>query len=186
MNHRSIFGLLTCVCFFMGCKDDVLPKPKAMLRLEYSEAATKQLELDCNYQFEYNQLASIEVKDNCSITLDYPIMKGSIFITYKQVEGNIEKLLIDAQKLSYEHVVKADDIRPKEFRNAKDKVYGMFYEVKGDAASQSQFYVTDSIRHFVTGSLYFHAKPNYDSIYPAAVYLQKDILRIMETLQWKE
>jgi gliding motility-associated lipoprotein GldD len=62
----------------------------------------------------------------------------------------------------------------------------MFYEVRGNAASQAQFYVTDSTSHFVTGSLYFYARPNYDSIYPAAVYLQKDIRSIMESLRWKK
>ncbi len=39
--------------------------------------------------------------------------------------------------------------------------------------------------HFLSGSLYFYAKPNYDSIYPAAEYLKKDIKRIMESLEWK-
>ena len=73
----------------------------------------------------------------------------------------------------------------KAFINAEKKVYGMFYEVSGNAASQSQFYVTDSINHFVTGSLYFYAKPNYDSILPAAIYLQNDIRKIMESLEWK-
>ena len=61
----------------------------------------------------------------------------------------------------------------------------MFYEITGNAASQSQFYVTDSTEHFLTGSLYFYAKPNYDSIYPAAIYLQQDIRQIMESLEWK-
>jgi gliding motility-associated lipoprotein GldD len=60
----------------------------------------------------------------------------------------------------------------------------MFYEVQGNAASQAQFYVTDSTDHFVTGSLYFLARPNYDSIYPAAIYLQQDIRKIMESLKW--
>ena len=82
-------------------------------------------------------------------------------------------------------MVKADNILEQPFVNRDDRVYGMFYEVRGNAASQAQFYVTDSTEHFVTGSLYFYAKPNYDSIYPAAVYLQKDIRKIMETLKWK-
>ena len=64
-------------------------------------------------------------------------------------------------------------------------MYGAFAEVKGNVASPAQFYVTDSVNHFLTGSLYFYAKPNYDSILPAANYLQKDIKRIMETLVWK-
>ena len=98
----------------------------------------------------------------------------------------MDKLLSDAQKLSYEHVVKADGIYEEPVVNEPNEVYGMYYEVKGDAASQSQFYVTDSTRHFVTGSLYFYAKPNYDSILPAAVYVQQDIRNIITSLRWKE
>ena len=61
----------------------------------------------------------------------------------------------------------------------------MFYMINGDAATQSQFYVTDSINHFISGALYFESKPNFDSIYPAVVYLRNDIRRIMETIDWK-
>jgi len=57
--------------------------------------------------------------------------------------------------------------------------------VIGNAASQYQFFLTDSIDHFLVGSLYFYAQPNFDSIYPAAVYLEKDIVHLMETLKWK-
>ena len=118
--------------------------------------------------------------------LDYPRMKGAIFINYRKIENNLDKLLSDAQRLSYEHAVKADGISEQPFVNMDNKVYGMFFEVVGDAASQAQFYATDSTDHFVTGSLYFYARPNYDSIYPAAAYLQNDIRMIMESLRWKE
>ncbi|NAS12620.1 gliding motility lipoprotein GldD [Poritiphilus flavus] len=173
-------GLLWCA---LSCKDEALPKPKAMLRLEYPEVQTNRANVD-RFNFEYNTIAQIKEENDGSLTIDYPSLKGAVFITYKEVDGNLDKLLSDAQKLSYEHVVKADNILEQPFVNNEDRVYGMFYEVKGDAASQAQFYATDSIRNFVTGSLYFYAKPNYDSIYPAAVYLQKDIRRVMETLRW--
>lgn len=175
------------VIFFVllnSCQEKVQPKPKAMLRLEYPAATSEILETD-DFTFEHSVSAQIKNKKNSSLTLEYPAMKGAIFITYKPVEGNINSLLSDAQKLSYEHVSKADAIDPKEFYNEGEKVYGMFYEVKGDAASQAQFYATDSTKHFLAGSLYFSVKPNYDSIYPAAVYLQKEIRGIMETLKWK-
>jgi gliding motility-associated lipoprotein GldD len=61
----------------------------------------------------------------------------------------------------------------------------MFYQVGGNAATNAQFYLTDSIHHFVTGSMYFYAKPNFDSILPAADYVKKDIRHIMETMKWK-
>lgn len=172
------------VLFLGGCKDDVLPKPKAQLRLEYPKATQGILETD-NFSFQYNNEANIIDNQGSKLTLDYPEMKGSIFITFKKVDNNLENLLIDARKLSYDHAVVADGIAPSEFINHDTKVYGAFYEVIGNAASQAQFYVTDSTEHFLTGSLYFYTKPNYDSIYPAAAYLQEDIKRIMETLQWK-
>lgn len=176
---------IVLVVSLISCKEEVLPKPRAMLRLEYPQGDRNILELDCPFVFEYNRIAELEAKQNCDLILDYKDMKGSIFISYKPVEGNLEALLTDAQRLSYEHVVKADNILEQPFVNPDDEVYGMFYEVKGDAASQAQFYVTDSTEHFVTGSLYFYAKPNYDSILPAAVYLQRDIRNIMESLKWK-
>ena len=36
------------------------------------------------------------------------------------------------------------------------------------------------------GALYFNTKPNYDSLLPAVAHIKKDILRLMETLQWKD
>ena len=172
------------VMLAVSCKEDTLPKPKAMLRLEYPHAETTSVSAD-QFEFEANTEAKLKFDGNQGVTIDYPNMKGAIFLTHKKIEGNLKQLLSDAQKFSYEHTVKADNILEQPFLNSENKVYGMFYEVKGNAASQSQFYVTDSVQHFVTGSLYFYAKPNYDSILPAAVYLQKDIRRIMETLRWK-
>ncbi|MEA1787221.1 gliding motility lipoprotein GldD [Arenibacter sp. GZD96] len=180
-KYTTLFVVL--FLFLQGCKENILPKPKAMLRLEYPEAETNSLQT-AYFSFNYNTLAKVNKKGNTSLTLDYPSLKGSIFINYKVVDGNLNGLLSDAQKFSYEHVIKADNIVEQPFINPEQKVYGMYYEVKGDAASQSQFYVTDSTSHFVTGSLYFYAKPNYDSILPVAAYLQNDIRSIMETLQW--
>lgn len=170
--------------FMVGCNDEVVPKPKAQLRLEYTRPEREALQME-KFTFDYNSSALLREKKSNSLTLEYPEMKGEIFINYKPVENNLERLLADAQKFSYEHSVKADGILEQPFINDKDKVFGMFYEVSGNAASQAQFYVTDSTEHFVTGSLYFYTKPNYDSIYPAAVYLRKDIRTIMETLKWK-
>lgn len=180
---------LTSICLLLllgSCGDNVLPKPKAMLRLQYPEGEYLNFEGDCSYAFEINQLAEPKSDRGCSMVLNYPAIKGAIYITYKPVENNnLKNLLIDAQRLSYEHVVKADNIIEQPFIDQDKRVFGMFYEVRGNAASQSQFYATDSTRHFVTGSLYFHAKPNYDSIYPAAMYLQQDIRRIIESLEWR-
>ena len=184
MLLKRVVLLLLVGLICLSCKEEVLPKPKAMLRLDYENPRSASYSTDI-FEFNINQLASVERTNENSITINYPSMNGSIFMTYKEVDDNLEQLLTDAQKLSYEHVIKADNIVEQPFVNNEERVFGMYYEVTGDAASQAQFYVTDSINHFVTGSLYFYAKPNYDSIYPAAIYLQKDIRQIMETLKWE-
>lgn len=176
--------------FLIGCGDDPLPKPKGYLRLEFPDATYQKTNTPLPFSFDKNELAkpisSLKSTEKAyGVDVEYPTLKGTIYLTYKKVNNNLDSLLRDAQNLTQKHTIKADEIKPKEYLNDERKVYGMLYEIGGDAASQSQFYVTDSINHFLSGSLYFYAKPNYDSIYPAAEYLKKDIKRIMETVRWK-
>jgi gliding motility-associated lipoprotein GldD len=64
-------------------------------------------------------------------------------------------------------------------------VYGTLFRVVGEAASQVQFFLTDSTDHFLVGSLYFYTRPNYDSLMPAAQYVENDLMRLMESFEWK-
>jgi len=187
-NLDSIIGMVFMVLgllLFTACKDDVFPKPASHLRLDYPVAKYVDFENQCPFSFEMNSNAVIKGEKDCGFTISYPKMKATIYLTYKPVNNNINFLLKDAQKLTYEHVIKADDILEQPYLNLTKKVYGMFYRVDGNAATNSQFYVTDSTKHFVTGSVYFYAKPNFDSIMPAASYVRNDMQRLMETLKWK-
>jgi len=192
MRHLIIF-LLTFV-LLTSCGNDPIPKPKGYLRLEYPQADYKMYNQDLPFAFNRNMQSDTiiykplqdDVK-SFGLNIEYKKLKGTIYLTYKAIDGKerLVKYLKNAQNFTQEHTKKADAIEEVVWENPVNKVYGMFYEVGGNAASQSQFYITDSINHFLTGSLYFYAKPNYDSILPAANYLQKDIKRIMESVQWK-
>jgi gliding motility-associated lipoprotein GldD len=184
-HKKSFFFSIPILFLVISCKNDVLPKPASQLRLDYPMADYTQFSNACPFVFDVNSNAFVEEDKNCGYSIHYKKMKATIYLTYKPVNGNIEKLLRDAQKLTYEHVIKADDITEQPFMNRNDKVYGMFYQVNGNAATNAQFYATDSIAHFVTGSVYFYAKPNYDSIMPATTYIKNDMQRMMETLRWK-
>lgn len=181
----AIIVLFMITLTVFSCKDDVVPKPASYLRLDYAEAKYVNFENQCPFAFEMNADAVIKGEENCGFTILYPKMKATIYLTYKPVNGDINKLLRDAQKLTYEHVIKADDILEQPYLNPDKKLYGMFYQVDGNAATNSQFYITDSIKHFVTGSVYFYAKPNFDSIMPAASYIKNDMQHLMETIKWK-
>ncbi len=101
------------------------------------------------------------------------------------VENNLNELFLEAEKLTFNHTIKADGISSIPYTNKENKVYGSIFEVTGNAASPIQFHVTDSTNHFITGAVYFDVQPNYDSIRPAINYLQNDIISMIESLEWK-
>lgn len=172
----------------ISCGDEVQPKPGAYLALEYPRPEYEPLKISCPYSFEKNQLATIKPargRQECWMNLEYDDLKGTIFITYQPVRNNLDSLLTDAQKLPLQHTIKADAIEGSVYTNDFHRTYGMFYQVSGNAASQAQFYLTDSLNHFLTGSVYFEAQPNFDSILPAAAYLKRDIRHLMETVEWQ-
>ena len=186
---KNIFPFFLCLIFLTSCGEETIPKPKAHLALEYPEAKYTFFSPNCPFGFEINRISianPAKGSNPCWINLDYKSINATVFITYQRVNGNIDSLLMDAQRLPLQHTIKADFIEGDIYTNTSNKTYGMFYEVDGDAASQAQFYVTDSVKHFMTGSLYFNKKPNFDSIMPAAAYLKKDMKHLMETLQWRE
>jgi len=185
MKHYCSIIALFSLGALVSCKEDATPKPDGFLSLEYPEAKYESYTHgNCGFKFEKNTSTSIVPEENCAFKIDYPKMKASIYINYRPVQNNLDMLLKDAQKLTYNHTIKADDIQESIFEHPEKKVYGMFYRVIGDAATNVQFYATDSTKNFVVGTLYFYAKPNFDSIYPATKYIENDMKAIMESLEW--
>ncbi len=187
MKTKSFFFLtLSAIFILASCKDEVLVKPSAKLRLDYSNPEYKIEDMGCPFTFEMNQNARMVKKKGCDININYPEMKATLYMTYRDItNNNLDSLLRDAQKLAYDHTIKANSIPAYPFVNPDDNVYGMFYMINGNAATQAEFYVTDSINHFLNGALYFEARPNFDSIYPAVIYLREDIRKLMETIRWQ-
>ncbi|MFI1772915.1 gliding motility lipoprotein GldD [Thalassobellus citreus] len=189
------FCILLIIVSFFSCEEDYMPKPKAFLRLDYPQAKYVEDNLELPFTFETNLLAtkisSKQVKvatGGYGLNIEYPLLKATLFLTYKPIGSNNRNLrnyIRDAQNFTQKHMIKADEIPVFPYKNKERKVYGQFSQVIGDVASPAQFYVTDSVSHFVTGSLYFNVKTKYDSIFPATNYLEKDIQHIMETIKWK-
>jgi len=173
------------VLLFSSCNEETLPKPKAYLRLAYEKSDYHKMKSDCPYIFEISNKANANYNEECWVNVEYPKLKASLNITYRVVENNLNELLQESEKLTYKHVIKADDISTQPYHNFENKKYGKLLEVTGDAASPLQFYLTDSTQHFITGALYFNVQPNYDSILPAVKHIENDIKHLMETLEWQ-
>lgn len=98
--------------------------------------------------------------------------------------NNFDKLREDAYKLTYKHAYKATSIEDSLMQTPLG-VHGVFFSVGGNAATSKQFFVSDSLKHFLRGALYFDAAPNEDSLSIVNQFLQEDMKHLINTLQWK-
>ena len=192
MNWNSVPKLIAIVLFIgmnfflSSCKEDVYPKPKSYLHLAYPVTEYQQFKNDCPYSFAISNESYIEFEQGCKARIIYPKLNANVHITYRRVHNNLKEILAEADRLTTKHTVKADVIIPYPFENREKNVYGVLFEVQGQSASNVQFHLTDSSKHVITAALYFKVKPNYDSIYPAVDYIKNDMMKMMETFEWKE
>ncbi len=178
--------LFSCLLLVFSCTKETFPKPTAYLSLTRAEVIYKTTDSNCPFEFEIPKTAKILVNNKCWLKIKYPKLKATVDITYRPITNNLRELLIESEKLTTKHTVKADRISISPlFENTKEKVYGKISDVIGNAASPLQFQITDSINHFITGAVYFNVQPNYDSIYPAIRFIEKDLKHLIETTKWK-
>lgn len=182
---KNIF-LILLSSILICCGKEPLPKPTGELRLEYPVAKYQRFNAGCPFEFEYSDFSKVEDgKKSCWYYINYPTMKAKVFITYFPINNDFQEHVKEAEKLVYEHTIKASSIDTKSFSYPERKVYGNFYELQGQSASNIQFYATDSTRHFVTANLYFNSRPKPDSLGPAVEYIKKDMLHMIDTFKWK-
>lgn len=172
------------------CRPHYTPRPAGYLRIDFPEKVYQTYNSICPYTFEYPLYGKIrtdtgKIAEPCWINIEFPQFGGKIHISYKTVKNNVTSFIEDSRTLAYKHTVKADAIRETLYTDDERKVYGLLYEIRGDAASSVQFYLTDSTRHFLRGSLYFNVQPNADSLAPVIDFFLEDIMHLVETLEWK-
>ena len=173
-----------------GCQRTYSPKPEGYLRIDFPEKAYRLFDSACPYSFEVPVYAYVvpdtdRFSEPYWVNIDFPRFDGKIHISYKKVRNNLDRYTEDSRTLAYKHSIKADAIKETLYGNDSSHVYGILYEIKGNAASSLQFFVTDSTRNFLRGSLYFNVQPNKDSLAPVISFFREDIINLMETVRWK-
>ncbi|MBL7930161.1 MAG: gliding motility lipoprotein GldD [Bacteroidia bacterium] len=180
--------LFVFVLFVSACDEPLIPKPKGYFRIDLPEHAYRAAEFgNCPFRFEIPAYAEIlpdtnRLSEPCWWYLVFPGFKAALYISYKPIKDNLYRLIEDAHSLAYSHAVKANEINQRKILIGKNG--GLMYEIGGNAASPLQFYVTDSVNHFLRGSLYFNALPNADSVSPVTRFLKTDIEYMVQTLKW--
>ena len=194
-----LFGiaLLPILLLWFSCgSDGEIPTPKQLsyFRIELPEKKYELFRDSCPFEFEYPASYALVLNDSdktaepCWKNIVFPRFKAELNLSYKSIQNNpetLKKCLEDAWMLASRHQVKASGMPETPVLRDSARVYGLIFEIEGNAASSLQFYVTDSTNHFLRGALYFFARPNYDSLSPVIGFLKKDMERMINTLKWR-
>jgi gliding motility-associated lipoprotein GldD len=173
-----------------ACDGPHIPKPRAQLRIDLPEHEYRDSSAPCPFQTQVSAFSQEILRKNdganCWIDLRYPKQNATLHLTYKPVHDDLKILLEEAHGLTYEHHIIADGIGSRNFVDTLTHVNGTLYEVSGEVASNTQFYLTDSTKHFLRGALYFNCAPNEDSLAPVTAFIREDVVRFIEALEWRD
>ena len=174
------------VLFFFGCQHQV-PKPHAALALNYPAAQYNDLEPNaCAYRFKYNVVSTPVQLSSCSTTLDYPLLKAKVYVTYFDLSNtSLDTLFMDFEKRLKIFGKGTQRINESTFEDKEKDVLGSCVTLIGDSPSNLHFFATDTKGHFISGSLLFFTAPNYDSLAPSIGYIRNDVQKMLETLRWQ-
>jgi gliding motility-associated lipoprotein GldD len=198
LKRSSLFALIVIFSICSSCRDVVIPRPKGYFRIDLPEKKYIQFDYQSDHSnsipftFEYPVYGNLSfTSDNRKepgwFNIEFPQYKARIYLTYKDINNNFDGLMEQTYKMNVKnHISKADAIDEKVFNNHDENVYGIMYDLKGNTASAVQFYVTDSIRHYLRGSLYFAAEPDADSLGPVIGFFRDDIIHLIETIKWNK
>lgn len=194
MKTRFFLGALI-VYLLAACNSEYTIKKRGFFKIDFPPHQYQLFDQPgYPYTFEYPVYAKV-VKDTTFfegkpendywINVDFARFNGKIYISYKEIGKNdLNKLINDAFQLTYKHTTKATEITDSAMRTARG-ISGVYFNVGGNAATAKQFFVTDSVKHFLRGALYFDATPNEDSLGVVYDFLQTDMKHLINTLQWK-
>ncbi|MEO7535563.1 MAG: hypothetical protein ABIU30_17025, partial [Ferruginibacter sp.] len=211
----SNYLVLTFCCFLIAaCNSPYVSKKRGYFNIELPQRSYQKFDQpDFPYSFEYPVYAAI-VKDSTYfdtnpenpywINIDFPQFHGRIFLSYKVIGGNamykikqpngtykdsigtnvFDKMVNDAFTLTNKNNVVSNSINDS-LISTPNGIHGVFFKVGGNAATAKQFFLSDTIKNFIRGALYFDVTPNADSLRPVQDFLQVDLDHIINTFRWK-
>lgn len=187
--------LATCYLLLASCNSTFVPKPRGYFNIPLPQHQYQVFDQPgFPYSFEIPIYAKV-VQDTTFfeakpenpwwINIDFPQFNSRIYVSYKDLANNdFGKMVNDAFKMTYKHTTKATSINDS-LMQTPNGLHGVYFTVGGNAATGKQFFLTDSIKHFLRGALYFDTTPNEDSLAPVSNFLQQDLQHLINTFKWK-
>jgi gliding motility-associated lipoprotein GldD len=206
--------LVSLLLLFTACNSNYTSRKKGYFKIDLPEHQYQDFnKQDFPFSFEYPVYANViqdstyfdsTPENNYWINLDFPAFNARLFMSYKIIGGlapykikqadgsykdslgvnQFDLMVNDAFNLTNKNDVIASSIKDSLMRNPNG-ISGVFFKVGGNAATASQFFLSDTTKNFIRGALYFDATPNADSLRPVQEFLRKDLEHLITTFKFK-
>jgi len=200
---KRLLNLVSCalllvpcaLCLFSCNSSYTAGKKKGYFKINFPEKEYKDFnQPGYPYTFQYPVYATV-TKDSTFfddkagdwwINIDIPQFAGRIYVSYKEIgaQNKFDSLVQDAFKMAYRKHVDVSTGINDSLIQTPNRVEGIYFSLGGNTATANQFFLTDSVKHFLRGALYFDASPNADSLGIVNDFLKKDVLHLISTLKW--
>ena len=192
--------LLFALLCFGACNNtyDYSPKPRGYFRIIFPKKQYQQYRGTGPFTFVYPKYAVIDTDSTSRkskkllnmkslLNMQFPQFNATLHLSYESITSPkiFNELIEDAHTFAFKHTVKATSIDQGTIHYPDWKVYGIYYTIEGNAASSVQFYLTDSVKNYIRGSLYFNTEPRLDSIQPVLVFVKKDVDLMIKSFRWR-
>ena len=197
LNRYKLLLMIAGAALLGSCHDVAVPRPKGYFRIDlpqheyvpFNTGTAQAPHLPLSFEYPaYGKISTDpdEFSEPGWFNIDFPAYGASIYLTYRDIKNDFEVLMEQTYRMNVKnHITRADAINEQMFNNSEKKVYGVLYDLKGNTATAVQFYATDSLKHYLRGSLYFNAEPDADSLAPVIDFFRADIIHLIESLEWK-
>lgn len=191
MRLGSVFVLI--ILGLTACQNNnFAPKPHGYPRVYYPAKVYQSFDTNAPFSFLYPTYAQVKNYDEIDMqnywyNINYLPFNATLHISYKLFNNRnqFDSLFDDTRKLAYKHTIKADEIEEIEVHNPNTGTSGIIYDLKGNTATNLNFYISDGKKHFLRGALYFNSKTTNDSILPVFNFLRADVVKMIESTKWK-
>lgn len=192
----AVLSIIYFIFFNVSCTEPIYtPKPRGYHKIEFPEKKYHLEEFeDAPYTFQtplYSRLnKDIQSRETEFYwqNLDFDTFNARLHISYFDLNNpavQLDQLTQDAWSFVFKHTPKATAIDQTVINRPNQALYGIEYSIRGNTASNIQFYLTDSTNHYLRAALYFNEKPNLDSIQPILDFIHQDIEKMIDTFAWK-
>lgn len=188
-KHTSV--LILFIAAILSACTTYTPRPHGYPRFDFPERSYTEFNSNAPYSFEIPEY-SVMSQDTDRNTepywynLNFPKFDVTVHLSYKNFNNQraLDSLTEDSYHLAMKHDIKAEDIHQTEILDTATGSYGVLYDFFGRTATPFNFYITDEKKHFLRGAFYFNSDNNNDSVAPVVKFLKKDLLHLIETVEW--